>query len=222
MSKRFDNHSRPSRPTARTWPALGGTPGPAERQLALRLALWIYQNAQLGESWAGNTGPHSEFQLRERIKALRKAVEAQKHAMKELHVKPGTATFEEELIDSGMQVRLNEALRIEHFLQTRAKQRLTSTEPDDDGGAFAKLVDAPALRETTLCLLSTEALLQRLSDLRMVVTAYNSAQTEARRHTEGTDPQGDNNMRALVKTYREQAHAVAAILRNRGVDMRKR
>lgn len=142
--------------------------------------------------------------------------------MKDLHVNPGTARLDEELIESGMWARLNEALRLEYLLQNRALQRLTSTEPDGADEALAKRVDAPALRETTLCLLSTEALLQRLSDLRVVVSAYHGAHAQARRHTEGTAPQEDDNMRALVKAYRQQARAVAAILMNRGIDMRER
>jgi len=97
--------------------------------------------------------------------------------------------------------------------------RPAHTQWDDEGPHLPTTVDEPALRKTALCLQSTEELLQRLGDLYMALNSRHVAPHEAGRQPRAGAPSG-RRLRACAAKYKQQATAIAYILRKRGIFMR--
>lgn len=218
MPKMFDRRSRPFKLSPAAKPAPGTTADRMEPAPGRLLALWLGKNAQLGRSWVGQTGHCSDFELRGRVETLLEALRLQKHAMNESGPAASTAELEMGMIAAGMKARLAEARQLEQALKNRASRRSANEPADGKGWIAAKMTSGLALRETSLCLQPTQELLQRLSDLRTAVTSYASARDQAHRQR-GAHPREDPKMHTLVTRCTQQADAIAAILRKRGVDV---
>ena len=184
--------------------------------MSKQLAQWVATDDQLGKSCLCSIGTYSDLQLRERLHALHKATELQKIAMLAWH---GRRTPDQALIEAGMLVRVDEAMRVEHALRHRAALRDARTQWSDEDPPVPTTVDEPALRETALCLQSTEELLQRLGDLRMALNARHVAPYETGRQPDTGAATGER-LRACTARYKQQADAIACILRKRGIAMR--
>ncbi len=213
MRKTFEPPAAPvPTPAPRPAPVPAHEAGPMSRQLAQ----WVAMDARLGRSCLCSIGTYSDLQLQERLHALHKATELQKIAMLAWH---GRRTPDQVLIEAGVLVRVDEAMRVEHALRHRAALRDARTQRGDEDPSVPPTVDEPALRESALCLQSTEELLQRLSDLRRALNTRRVAPHEPGRQPH-TDAPSDERLRASAARYTQQANAIACILKKRGISMR--
>lgn len=216
MFSTVERAGRPAQPMPPPMSRRAGAPAPELGPMSRPLAHWVATDARLGRSYLCNVEAYSDLQLRERLHALRQATALQKRVMQAW---PVPWPSEQALIEAGMLVRRDEALRVEHALKCRAGLRATGRQWADAERPAPRTVDEPPLREAALCLMSNEELMQRLSHLRRALSAWSPA-------PHGTGPQpGAGAARAAqaqarTARYEQQADVLIEILRKRGINLR--